>query len=249
MKKLFSIFLALIIAITSVQFVFASETQCSSIQLIEEKNDGSKVYGFTFQGVENTIEVKEINNGTMYVCRDGNKTNQLLFLDSGKILLDGEEVKITTTCIDEGSTDVSTPTPRAYYEIVETSKSPFAPGPYTTGGATYVSNIETEQKIKTFSLGVLISLVGGAFFPDANTYTSTGFSGALEAFLTQIIEEQYEGKSFYYRRRVWSNGNPDLSGSPLKYYYWYEVTYCDNHSFIGIKQDDSFYSMTKITNH
>ena len=107
----------------------------------------------------------------------------------------------------------------------------------------------SEKDIKKTSLGILISLIGGAFFPDANTYTSTGFSAGIEAFLSMIVDSQYEGKEFYYRRRIWSNGKPDLSGTPQKYYYKYEVTYSSNKSFTENTQDDSFYSVTKITNH
>ena len=251
MKKLVSIFLASIIAVTSVQVSFANEPQVQDtpFQIKEEKINGNEGYSFTYNGVKNTIEIKEVDNGTLYICNDGENTNQLLFMDSGKILLDGTEVKITTRCIDEGNADISIPSPKAYYEIVETGKRAFAPGPYTTGGATYVSNIETEKDIKKTSLGILISFIGGAFFPDANTYTSTGFSAGIEAFLSMIVDSQYEGKEFYYRRRIWSNGKPDLSGTPQKYYYKYEVTYSSNKSFTENTQDDSFYSVTKITNH
>ena len=64
------------------------------IDIVENEN-GKYMYVYDYSGTESEITFIENSNGKGFISKEGNKMDEVIFTNDGKIILDGKEVLVT----------------------------------------------------------------------------------------------------------------------------------------------------------
>ncbi|WP_304508707.1 hypothetical protein, partial [Anaerotignum sp.] len=157
-------------------------------------------------------------------------------------------VTISTTSQE---TRLSAITPRSYYEYWDFDEdTPFAPGPYRSNKRTEKTTVRLGQKITQVSLtGVAFIVCTGLFGP--------GAGACCGAFTYKGIDEIYdwlnafnpEASCLYVKKTTWTNGNPDLNSSTMKYYFKIRTQYYKDSKFKEYHSGGTLYGVQSIVNH
>lgn len=77
-----------------------------SLTAIKENADGTYIYIYNISGIESEITPIENEDGYGFIIKEGSLENELIFTPDGKIILDGNEVKVTYESDDENLPEV-----------------------------------------------------------------------------------------------------------------------------------------------
>lgn len=258
MKKMVATGMALIMATSSTSFVLAGPNESINavdklivsgvydLNEVVELADGTKKYNITVDGIETDIMEKEMDEGIVYTFNDGCLIDEVVLTSAGDIILNGKTVKVT----EEEIVETRSISPRAYIETWETSSTPYASGPYNVGGALQKSTVELDQKINQVTLSALAMIVVTAILgPVSGVSAAKGAYAGLDEAYSWIKAANPDAENLYVERRIWTNGNPNTSSSPMEFYSWIEVNYYEDKDSTICRGEGSFYALQKITNH
>ncbi|KXL54045.1 hypothetical protein CLNEO_01410 [Anaerotignum neopropionicum] len=261
MKRFFSIILSGIFVLSTVAPTFASEPtnninmvenmiNCGASRLINESTEKSGVENYTIEtaGVLANIKKEPVSNGDLYTVHEGELTNEILITPIGEIYLDGNLVTFSTTSQATATSDITT---RSYYESWDYNDRAFAPGPYTSNEITKKTTVRLEQKISQLSLSVIAGIVAAGLFKDMSVGVAAGLLSykGLAEYYDWLNAFDPEASCLYIKKTTWTNGNPDLGSSTLKYYFKITTEYYKDSKYKDYHSGGTIYALQSINNH
>lgn len=261
MKKMVCISMALIMMFSTVSIAFAEERQppkfnpvvmgATEILNVETINANEKTYVAMYDDIKNIVTEKNVENGVLYTFEQGDLLDELLVTNDGSLYLDGNKIEIR-----EISNNASNPqtysniSPRAFYDYWEYGNSPFASGSYTYARQQNMVLAEFGRAITAITAGTFATAIIVAIYPGAAAAVGKIEAISSAVFYEIIRQTDPTATSAYLKRTKWHNNNPDLSSSPLKYYYKVNIIGC----YDAKGQEETSYNVTNyaiynVVNH
>lgn len=208
---------------------------------------GAKNYTVETSGNLANIKKEAASNGVLYTVQEGDLLNQILITPSQDIYLDGKLVTISTISQTASRAAI---TPMAYYESWDFDDTAFAPGPYTSNKMTTKTTVALGRKISQVSLSGVALIVCTAFGGPASGATAAAFTySGLDEIYSWLDAYNPDASSLYIKKTTWSNGNPDLGSSTLKYYFKIKTEYYKDSKYKEYHSGGTLYGVQSIRNH
>ncbi len=203
------------------------EMGATEILSVKTNSKDEKTYVAMYGDYKNIVTEKFVENGISYTFEQENIKNELLLTDDGCLYLDGNKVEITEVSENVSTSGVySEISPRAYYEYWEYGEKEFAKGPYTYGGQQEMVLAELGRQIAAITAGTFTTIIITAIFPGTIPAAGTIETLSIAVFYELIKQNDPTATSAYLKRTKWHNNKPDLSSTPMKYYYKVNIIGC-----------------------
>jgi len=245
MKKIWGLFIAFILTVSSLVAVYANDSvnpseindpnlqillksgAYSVIELQQRSPDKNTIILERYDGTRAVIMKELTAKGTNYHFSEDSKESSMFINNEGVIFVSGEKIEVTTSDVDR----ISKNQLRSTSENWITSLTRFDPGPYRDYYTTQQINIPLNREIGSFALSQLLILCGGAVPSLAALDEYLGNLQDLVSYLEELQLYTPDTTRLYVEDEYYISENASTSGRPLIYYYKIYQTYYTDSSF------------------